>query len=173
MPTTPSSGVSDTNPSPALRRGPGRPRKERPVGEPLPVTGRATAAKRTTSEFTKSVVRMRAAKLMLAGPITPAALYGSKIGKRAAITSVVIAPWFSTTRDGQFKLTTLGRDEFVEAMDSPAPAADQSTDPDAPVKTGRQVLEEREVASPPPVEEGRRTEIPRRNSAGLPADLFE
>lgn len=143
MVTTPSTGVSTPEAGPAPVKKAGRLRRE--SGEPSRPPGRPPAAGRTAGEFGRSVIRLRAARLMLAGPITSAALYGSKIGKRAAITSVVIAPWFTQTADGQFKLTMQGRNEFIEVMDGPS-EPDPDEPPDAPVKTVRQRLDERVAA---------------------------
>ena len=58
---------------------------------------------------------------------------------------MVIAPWFTQTADGQFKLTMQGRNEFIEVMDGPS-EPDPDEPPDAPVKTVRQRLDERVAA---------------------------
>lgn len=115
---------SSTRPLP---RRVGRPRNETGEAEPKPEPGRDSSKKiKRKGEFAKKLVRLRAAALMLAGPITANALYNARvgdkhIGTREEIANGVIAPWF-TMVNGMFKLTPRGRDEYVEAMDAHADA---------------------------------------------------
>ena len=97
----PFEGRTDQPVSLAVKR-PGRPRGKKPGG------------------IAANPVRMRAAALMLGGPVSFKQLVGSQIGKREHILAAVIIPWF-TIKDGRYKLTPRGRDEYVEAMDGPEP----------------------------------------------------
>ena len=84
-----------------------------------PATGNTSAARKIKGAFAKSATRLKAAQFMLGGPVTFSGMLDAKIGNREALMKAVIAPWFTMTGNGRYKLTEQGRDEYVEAMDGP------------------------------------------------------
>ena len=89
-----------------------------------PATGNTSAARKIKGAFSKSATRLKAAQFMLGGPVTFNGMLAAKIGNREALMKAVIAPWFTMTDNGRYKLTEQGRDEDVEAMDGPGDGPD-------------------------------------------------